>query len=138
MDDAGARRPVTPVALGAFCLFAAAMAALAAITLLAPGTPLDAAWRIKPAAHAQLLALGPAVGVGFVLLCAAAIATSVGTFGRRRWGWWVALVGVCANATGDAINGLAGAWIEGLVGVSVTAAIVWWLTRPRVRALFRR
>jgi hypothetical protein len=24
------------------------------------------------------------------------------------------------------------------VGVSVTAAIVWWLTRPRVRALFDR
>jgi hypothetical protein len=138
MDDAETRPPVTPVALGVFSLFAATMAALSSVTLLAPGTPLDAMWRIKPAAHAQLLAMGPVVGVGFALLCGAALATSVGTFGRRRWGWWAAVVGVCANATGDAINALAGSWAEGLVGVSITAAIVWWLTRPSVRALFRR
>ena len=138
MDDAAARPPVTPVALGAFALFAAAMAALASTTLLAPGTPLDAAWRVKPAAHAQLAAMGPLVGVGFAMLSAAALATAVGVFARRRWGWWAAVIGIGGNAAGDAINGLAGAWVEGLVGVSVAGTLLWWLTRPQVRALFRR
>ena len=131
-------RPVTPAALGAFCVFAALMAAFAAQTLLAPGGPLDALWRIKPAEHAQLLAMGPRVGLGFCALSVAAVVVSVGVFRRRRWAWWAAIAALLANATGDAARALTGAWIEGGVGVAITGAIVWWLTRPRVRALFDR
>jgi len=131
-------RPVTPAVLGSFCLFAAAMAGLAAETLFDPGGPLDPVWRIKPAAHAQLLAMGAWVGVSFCALSLAAAVISVGVFQRRRWGWNAAVVGIVLNAAGDAARGLSGAWLEGLVGVSVTAAIVWWLARPRVRALFDR
>jgi hypothetical protein len=131
-------RPATPPLLGAFLIFATAMAALAAITLLAPGTPLDAAWRIKPAEYRQLLAMGPAVGLGFVALSGAAAIIAAGVFGRRRWPWRAAVVGIALNGAGDAIRALTGAWVEGLVGVAVTAANVWWLTRPHVRAAFDR
>jgi hypothetical protein len=131
-----AARPATPMVLGAFFVFAALMSAFSAWTLLAPGGPLDLVWRVKPAEHAQLLAMGPAVGAGFVALALVAAAGSVGAFGRRRWAWWVAVVGIAANGAADGLRGLAGAWLDGLVGVSVTAAIVWWLTRPRVRRLF--
>jgi hypothetical protein len=139
MDDAAdGPRPVTPTVLGSFCLFAAAMAGLAAETLFDPGGPLDPVWRIKPAAHAQLLAMGPWVGLAFSALSVAAVVIAAGVFQRRRWGWNAAVVGIVLNAVGDAARGLSGAWLEGLLGVSVTAAIIWWLTRPRVRALFDR
>src|SRR5262249_28278274 len=66
------RRPpwpiVTPGALAAFFAFATAMAAIVAITMLAPGTPLDAIWAVKPAEYAQLRSLAPASGVAFAML----------------------------------------------------------------------
>jgi hypothetical protein len=134
----GPVRAVTPPVLGAFFVFAAAMAGFAAETLLEPGGPLDPVWRIKPAEHAQLLAMGPLVGLGFSALSVVAVIGAVGAFQRRRWGWWVAVLGISANGLADAARGLAGARLEGLIGVTVAGAIVWWLTRPRVRALFDR
>ncbi|MBW8813438.1 MAG: hypothetical protein JF588_08430 [Caulobacterales bacterium] len=131
-------RPVTPALLAAFLLFATAMAGLAAVTLLRPGGPLDAAWRIKPAEYAQLRAMGPWVGAGFAALSAAAGLLALGVLRRRLWAWRGAVFGLAVNGLADAIRGLSGSWIEGVLGVTVTGLFVWWLTRPRVRALFRR
>lgn len=137
MDRTDAK-PVTPFVLGAFCIFATAMSALASTTLLAPGGPLDAIWRVKPGGYAQLRALGPWVGWGFAALGFAALATCYGVFRRRRWGWWAAVIGISGNGLGDLARGITGAWLDGLVGVTVAGAILWWLTRLRVRALFDR
>ena len=132
------RRPATPAILGVFLLFASAMAGVAAETLLEPGGPFDFVWRIKPEEHARLLAMGPLVGLGFSALSVAAAAIAVGVFQRRRWSWWAAVLGIAANGVGGALRGLSGGPLEGAIGVTVAGAIVWWLTRPRVRALFDR
>jgi hypothetical protein len=134
--QSAAREPVTPWLLGAFCLFATAMALLAAVTLLNPGTVLDGAWSLKPGAHAELAAMGSWVGYGFAALAIVAIWTARGVLTRRLWGWRLAVAGLAVNGLADAARIPFGAVLEGLTGVAVTGAILWWLTRPRVRALF--
>ena len=95
-------------------------------------------WRIKPAEHEQLLRLGPIVAVGMLGLSVVMGLTSLGAFTRRRWGWGLAVVVFLVNGLGDAARVLFGAPAGGLFGGLVTAVIIWWLTRPSVRALFDR
>jgi hypothetical protein len=135
--DPRSKRPATPILLGAFFAFAAIMACLASLSLLLPDIPLGLIWSFKRAEYAQLLALGPWVGWAFLLLAIAATLASYGSFRRRQWGWVLSLAIFAVNGLGDAIRLMTGAWVEGLIGVCVTAAIVVWLTRPSVRALFK-
>src|SRR6185369_8958132 len=118
---------------GSFFAFATAMCALAGASLLTPGGPLDWIWRLKPSEHRQLLEMGPGVGFGFVGLAAVMALASLGSFGRRRWAWPLALAIFAMNALGDAARIPFGA-LEGLAGIVVTAAILWWLARRPVRA----
>lgn len=111
---------------------------LAGTSLLSPGGALDGIWRIKPDEHRQLLALGPAVGAGFLGLALVMLLASYGAFRRRRWAWPLALAIFAANALGDAARIPFGAAVEGLVGIAATGAILFWLTRPKVRGQFDR
>jgi hypothetical protein len=131
-------RPLTPVLLGGFFVFATIMCLVAGLSLLTPSGPLDWIWRVKPAEHRQLLQFGPIVGIGFLGLALVMAGASIGSFTRRRWGWRLALAIFALNATGDAARIPSGAVWEGLLGVAVTGAILWWLTRARVRADFDR
>ena len=134
--DGQRARPWTPVLLGAFFAFATLMCTLAGISLLTPGGPLDWIWLIKPEEHGLLIALGPWAGAGFLALAVAMAAACLGTFRRRRWGLWLAMAIFAVNAAGDAARMTSGAMLEGAIGVAVTGVILWWLTRPRVLALF--
>jgi hypothetical protein len=129
-------KPVTPVALGVFFVFATLMTAAVTVTLQWPGGPLDAMWRVKPAAYSDLLLLRPASTIGFAALCATMAAAAFGAATRKRWGWWLALSIFALNGLGDALNAMGGALAEGAFGVAVTLLILWWLTRRRVRTLF--
>jgi hypothetical protein len=124
--------------LGAFFAFATAMCALAGVSLLIPGGPLDWIWQLKPDEHRQLLEMGAAVGAGFLGLALVMALASFGSFARRGWAWTVALTIFSVNALADAARIPFGAPAEGLVGVAATAAILWWLTRRTVRASFDR
>jgi hypothetical protein len=137
-SDQREERAWTPILLGLFFLFATLMCALAGLSLLTPGGALDAIWRLKPDEQAQLLALGPAVGAGFLALALVMAAASCGAFARRRWGRRLAIAIFAANAVGDAARIALGGVLEGAIGVAVTAIILWWLTREKVRASFDR
>jgi hypothetical protein len=128
----------TPVLLGLFFAFATLMCAFAAATLLDPGGPLDALWRIKPDEHRALLATGPLAGVGFGALAVIMALTSWGCFGRRRWGLQAAMVILAVNAAGDLIRAVSGRWAEGLFGAAIAGALLWWLSRRGVRRMFER
>jgi hypothetical protein len=114
------------------------MCALAGASLLTPGGPLDWIWRVKPDEHRQLLEMGPAAGASFLGLALIMALASRGALARRRWAWPLAIAIFAANAIGDAARIPFGAAAEGLIGVAATAAILWWLTRPPVRASFTR
>jgi hypothetical protein len=132
------RRPATPMVAGVFFAVATGITAVTGISLLLPGSILDAMWRIKPDEHEQLLSAGVPAPVGFCCLSAIMAITSIGAFLRRRWAWWLAIMVFIINGIGDAIRAALGAAVEGVVGVSAVALILFWLTRPCVRATFER
>ena len=63
---------------------------------------------------------------------------SFGMFVRRRWGWRLAIFIFAVSAMADAARIALGAVWEGVIGVAVAGVILWWLTRGRVRRMFRR
>ena len=130
--------PPSAILLGGFFALAALMAGAAGASLLYPGEGLDWIWAIKPEEHRQLLDLGPLPALGFLALATLLMLASAGSFLRRGWAWWLALALFVANAVGDAARIPLGAPREGIFGVAVVIPILWWLTRPRVRALFDR
>lgn len=131
-------RTRTPIALGLFFLFATAACLLVGLSLLLPGASLDAIWAWKPDEHRQLLAFGPGAGAGFLALALAMAAASYGTFSRQRWGLNLAMLIFALNALGDAARIPSGAVWEGVIGIAVSGLVLWWLTRPGVKAVFDR
>jgi len=123
-------------AIGIFLFFGAVMASLAATTLLWRGTALDRVWDINPTAYKQLAALGGTVGILFVLLGAALAAAGIGWFRRRLWGWRLAIVIVATQVLGDIVNCVRGDWLRGGTGVIIAGALLLFLLRPQIRALF--
>ena len=131
-------RPVGFTAVGVFFLFGATMAAYAAFTLLKPGTVLDRAWALNPAAHLKLGALGPKIGVPFVALAIALLLAGIGWFQRRYWGWLLGSSLVAVNLVGDLVQMVRGERLRGAVGVAVAGLLLFYLTGRRVRGHFAR
>jgi hypothetical protein len=129
-----APRGLTAVAV--FLFFGAAMASLAAITLIFPGTLLDRAWRLNPVAYAQLAPLGPPIGIVFSLLAVVLATAATGWLRRRRWGWGLAVIIIALQVLGDFANLLRGDVLKSSVGVAIAAALLFYMTRPKVRAAF--
>ena len=127
-------RGLTVVAV--FLFFGAAMAALAGITLVFPGTILDQAWRLNPVAHAQLAVLGAPVGIVVLLLAGVLAVAAIGWWRRRRWGWTLAVVITAIQVLGAFLNLLRGDLLRGAAGLVIASALLFYMTRPRVRAAF--
>jgi hypothetical protein len=130
------RRPLGFSVFGVFLFFGSAMAGLAATTLLNPGTFLDHAWRLNPSAYRQLSSLGTKVGLLFVLLSAALLASGIGWFRRQRWGWRLAVAIIATQVFGDLVNLVSGEWLRGTVGVVMAGALLVYILSPRIRAAF--
>jgi hypothetical protein len=60
----------------------------------------------------------------------------VGSFGQRRWAWWLAIATLSVNGLSDVARMAMGGVVEGLAGAAIAALILFWLTRPKVRAQF--
>jgi hypothetical protein len=85
-------------AIGAFLFFGAVMASFAGTTLIWPGTLLHHVWVVNAPAYRQLTSFGKTVGVPFLALSAAMAAAGVDWFGRRLWGWRLAVI-IIADGT---------------------------------------
>ncbi len=114
------------------------MASLAAATLIFPGTVLDHAWRLNPVAYAQLAPLGAPVGMAFLFLAAVLALAAIAWSRRRRWGWALAVAIIAIQVVGDFANLLRGDLLRGIVGVLIAGALLFYMTRQRVRAAFGR
>ncbi|MBI1399312.1 hypothetical protein [Hyphomonas sp.] len=128
--------PVTPRIMGGFFLLATSICAVSALTFLHPGTLLDRIWSFKRAEYASMMTHAVWGGAGFALLALVFAATAWGAFHRRRWGHELAVGVFLVNALADAGRMISGSFAEGALGVVISGAVVVWLTRPGVRALF--
>jgi hypothetical protein len=132
------RRPQGFLAVGIFFFFGAIMATLAAVTLLNPGTILDAAWVLNKAGHRGLMAMHRTAGLLFLVLVFALALAGTGWLGRRRWGWWLAVLIIATNLAGDAIRFAGGDFLPGSVGILFAGALLLYMTRPALRDYFQK
>jgi len=123
-------------AIGIFLFFGAVMASLAATTLLWQGTALDRVWALNPTAYKQLAPLGGVVGIFFLVLGVALVTAGIGWFRRRLWGWRPAVGIISTQVLGDVVNCVRGDWLRGGPGVIIAGALLLFLLRPRIRAVF--
>ena len=124
------------IAIGIFLVAAAGIVVLAAITLLAPGTFLDAMWKMNPAAYRQMAPMGAKAGILFLILGAALLAAAIGWFRRRRWGWWLTVVIFAVQVLGDLDNAIQRDHRGGAIGVLIAGALLVFLWHPRIRSAF--
>jgi len=106
------------------------------MTLLRPGSILEAIWKLYPARRAVLMPYRVWLGPGFLILAIAMASASIGCFRRRVWGWWLAVVIFLINGLGDAGQILIGHLLEGGIGVAVAGAVLFYLSRTTVRRVF--
>jgi hypothetical protein len=130
-------RPRGFVPIGVFFVFGATMAGYAAITLLNPGTLLDALWMLNKQAHIQLAVLGRAGAIPFGIVSIALALAAAGWFRRRYWGWVLGVTIIAINAAGDLVNLVIGERTKGAVGVVIAGLLLIYMTRSRVRAYFQ-
>jgi hypothetical protein len=130
-------RPGGFLAIGLFLLFGAVTATVAGVSLLVPGTWLDPMWQLNPTAHAQLAPMGRTIGILFPLLGVALACAGIGWLKGRFWGWLLAVLLIGMNLLGDLINFALGDWLKGSVGVAIAGALLFYMTRARVRGYFR-
>lgn len=131
------QRPKGWIAIGIFLLAGGAMASIAGITLIKPGTFLDRMWVLNPTGHAGLMPLRKTVGPLFPVLALALAAAGIGWLKNRYWGWFLAVLLIGGNALGDVIRFASGAWISGAVGVLIAGSLLFYLTTARVRTWFQ-
>ena len=132
----GYKMPRGITAVGVFLFFGATMASIAGTTLTWPGTFLDRLWVLNPIARAQLATFAKPAGILFLLLAAVLAMAGTGWFKHSLWGWRLAVAVIATQALGDLINFFRGDYLRGGVGFSVATALLFYLLRPVVRAVF--
>jgi uncharacterized membrane protein (DUF2068 family) len=111
---------------------------LSAVTLALPGSVLEPMWLLNPRAHQRLVSAG-AWAIALMLAVSVACATAcVGVWRLRRWGHVTAVIVLCVNMIGDATSAMLGLEPRAIIGVPIVLAVLAYLARPRVRALFTR
>jgi hypothetical protein len=75
-------------------------------------------------------------GLLFLSLDTALAIASTGWLKRRPWEWQLALVIVETQVLGDITNIFYGRIIQGVVGITIAGALLFYITRPFIRACF--
>jgi hypothetical protein len=129
-------RPRGVTALSAFFAFGTLASGLSAVSLLTPAGPLEPLWRLNPRAHeafAKMGAWAPLLLGAVSIACAAA---AYGFLAGRHWGYRLGVALLLFNLAGDLVNAALGIEPRAVVGVSVVALLLWYLSSSRVRAFF--
>jgi hypothetical protein len=114
------------------------MASFAGTTLTWPGTSFDRLWALNPTAHKQLVPFAKPAGTLFLLLAAMLALAGTGWFKHRLWGWRLAVAVIATQVFGDLVNFFRGDYWRGGFGFSIASALLFYLLRPGVRAVFNR
>lgn len=132
-SSAGGFSVVLPT-LGALAFLAALVASLTGLALAYPSPTWMPMWNLNPQAYEAFHRLGRAAEIMlFIVACLSAI-TAVGLVLRRRWAWWLALLGMAANGAGDLVSlVLTHQFVRFGSGVLIAAGFIVLLALPQVR-----
>jgi hypothetical protein len=130
------KRPTGVLIVAIFALAGSVVAVLTGISIIRPGTFLDAMWNLNRAAHQQFAYLGKLAG--YLLLGIAVIMsiTGYGLLKGFRWAWWMAVATFAVNGAGDAVNIFIGEPLKGIAGLIVAGSFLLYLFRPSTKAYF--
>jgi hypothetical protein len=123
-------------AVGVFLLFGSIVASLSGISLLWPGTALDRMWQLNPSAYAELAPVAKLAGSGFLALGVTLGIAGAGWFGRKLWAWRLVLAVFAIQLVGDFSNFFRGRILGAVVGVSIAAMLLFFISRESVRRAF--
>jgi hypothetical protein len=126
-----------PTVVSAFLVFATLMAAFIGTLLLFPGKLLESLWRFNPEARSAFQSLGRISSVLLFLVGAVAGGAAVGIRGRRKWGWWLAVLLFSVNACGDVVSlVVTDRVVQGVSGIVISGLFLLYLVQPSVRRQF--
>jgi len=91
---------------------------------------------LNPRAYSELSPSGKPMGLLFLSLAAALAIAGTGWLKRRPWGWQLAVVIIGTQVVGDVTNIFYGRIIQGAVGVTIAGVLLFYMTRPFIRACF--
>ena len=131
------RRPFVITFLIILFAIGTAASLFAVITLIFPGTFLDVAWRANPHAHESFARIR---GWAVVLMAAVSVAcllTAIGLWRRLEWGYWLALMMLVVNLTGDVINVLTENDRRAIIGIPIALLLLVYLMRRNTRQYFQ-
>lgn len=131
-------RPRRISALSLFFGFGAAISFLCVIALLFPGGLLEPMWRLNPRAHSAFVSMGPWAIALLVPLSAACGITGAGLWYLKSWGYYLAIVLLLCNLIGDLYNTISGTEPRAAIGIPVVITILFFITRPAIRSIFRK
>lgn len=131
------RRPVGVTSLSLFFLIGGLIAGLAVVSLLDPGSMLEPMWRLNPRGHQGLAAVHPWGALLLGAACAGCLAAGIGLWRLQPWGRTAAIVVLSLQMAGDVVNAASGTEWRAAIGVPIVVALLAYLTRPSVRAVFQ-
>ena len=125
-------------AIAAFFVFGTVMSGLASLSLALAGGPLEAMWRANPAAREALGQMGGWAVILMGAVCLACAISALSLWNLWFWGYVLAIGVLTINLMGDAVSAVVRSDPITLIGLPIGGALIWYLVRPNVRALFIR
>src|SRR5262245_14887501 len=135
-SDRGARRPVAVSALSIFFALGAAMAFIAAVSLIFPDSPLEPMWRLNPRARASFRDLGFWSAALMLAASSGCAVSAIGLWRGSRWGHIAALSMLAISLVGDVLNVALGTEPRAVVGIPIVGVLITYLLTRSVRSFF--
>ncbi len=132
------KRPVGIAVLSAFAFVAAVIAGVAAASLAFPGSGLEPMWRLNPRGYQAFASMHGWAVLFLSAVSGMSVITGIGLWRRRRWGYVIAVVGLAIQLIGDILNVVLGTEPRAIIGVPIVAALLLYLSRPKIRSVFER
>ena len=122
------RRSLGLNVLVAFFAFGATACAVTIAALLAPGTTLDAVWRLNPEAHLGFEKIGTPLSLLLMFVVGTACGSaSVGLARQMKWGRRLAIGILVVNLVGDSASAVVRHDPRTLVGLPIGGAMLAYL-----------
>jgi uncharacterized membrane protein len=129
-------RPPGVTALAVFFATGTIISFISAVSLLIPGNALEPIWQINPHAREQFIVMGHWSSILLFVVSLLCRATAIGCWRGRQWGYRLAIGLFTVNLAGDLLNATIAGERRVLVGIPIVCALLWYLSRPVVRAYF--